>query len=834
MSFNIAKVKALREDSLRRGASASQPTSPFAELDLPGGEDVGGSEGGGLDFLTPGGGVASVVDSVEEMFYDDERRLAEVEKLEKEGAVKLVFPLYAGELDGADGVWSWNVCGGLIGGSRGNRFCTKALKGSTYTHCGVASHAVHKAPLEEGHGYIPSINDRSNTESAFLEPYVASARFPNSIKDLASQALTHEEWIAFLTYLPEEGVLQQAKGNNQELAAEALEKSKLMVSFAVTPATQKPKLPYLVEKVLNTKGSKNLESRFNEENSATDRVELNFEDLEASPPEGWVDTDADVAPFSPSVAQWNALVSRVETLTHELGSAREAVALLADVSESRFDVVDSQVNHLRGSVGVRPSELGPNLPALNLWTNAAKLADEVADTREARHHPKPSSYETMTRSMVDSSQSVAKRQATVISALGNSKAEYVGQVKPLESVLDDMTLDLYSPHGAYNKVLMSGASGGTGGDNVRLRTQVELLSSQVKVLTGNGLGEKGIDANDPALTLLREDVARLALDNQSIKASLGGEIVRIGTEAFHSCDEVKRWIVDNVGPDPGTYEFFFDVTSMLESLQDAGRSSDEAMDSQAISRKANHRSISAARMLNSFGVSIPQVMNKKNHPEPFSLVQSYDKWKTNDGRSGLVEKIRKALQLWETRTTAMLNSRFASPGKSAALLLARNLMGKSMAFWTSLCNWIDEFYGKLISKTEGQKPGGDASLTERKEYDSTLTSVREEAWRLVINVLIDIFQEVALRRADGQAASDMGDDPAMQSAIVLYSALKAHKFMDELIERRFERHPVMAPTFNGFLFSERASHGDIKRLEIKLGEMGNLTRTLQSKVDKKS
>jgi hypothetical protein len=67
----------------------------------------------------------------------------------------------------------------------------------------------------------------------------------------------------------------------------------------------------------------------------------------------------------------------------------------------------------------------------------------------------------------------------------------------------------------------------------------------------------------------------------------------------------------------------------------------------------------------------------------------------------------------------------------------------------------------------------------------------------------------------------------------VYSSLKAHKFMDELIEQRFERHPVMAPTFNGFLFSEQVAHGDIKRLEIKLAELGNLTKTLQSKVDRK-
>jgi hypothetical protein len=160
-------------------------------------------------------------------------------------------------------------------------------------------------------------------------------------------------------------------------------------------------------------------------------------------------------------------------------------------------------------------------------------------------------------------------------------------------------------------------------------------------------------------------------------------------------------------------------------------------------------------------------------------------------------------------------------------------MSKSMAFWVSLCNWIDKFYAKLISKTEFQRPGGDSSLAERREHDSTLASVKEEAWKLVLNVLNDIFQELALRRAGGQAASEMSDNPAMQSAIVLCSTLKAHKFMAELVERKFERHPVMAPTFNGFLFSERASHGDVKRLEIKLGELTALARNLQSKFDKK-
>jgi hypothetical protein len=294
--------------------------------------------------------------------------------------------------------------------------------------------------------------------------------------------------------------------------------------------------------------------------------------------------------------------------------------------------------------------------------------------------------------MTETVQQAGGELASDLLRLDAKKAEYVGQVKPLEAVIQDVTDDLCSPEGAHNKAMMAKLSSGQG-DSSRMRLQVESLMRQVKQLTGSDLGSQGVDSNDPTISAIKVDVAGLLSDNHSIKASLGGETVRIDNEAFHSAEEVKRWIVDCLGPESGAYEFFFDVTSMLESLQDSGRASDEAMDSQAISRKANHHSVSAARMLNSFGVSVPQVMNKKNNPEPFALVPNYSKWKSNDGRSGLVESIRKQLQSWETRTGAMLSARFASSGKREVLMLARSLMRKSMTFWSSLCNWIDAFDG---------------------------------------------------------------------------------------------------------------------------------------------
>jgi hypothetical protein len=156
------------------------------------------------------------------------------------------------------------------------------------------------------------------------------------------------------------------------------------------------------------------------------------------------------------------------------------------------------------------------------------------------------------------------------------------------------------------------------GESPGMRNQVHALANEVKQLVGSNFGSQGVDMNDPAFSSLKTGVARQLSDNQEIKASLGGETVRIDDEAFHSLEEVKRWVVDFVGLEAGTYEFFFDITLMLDSLQDSGRLSDEAMDSQAMSKKANHRLVSVARMLNSFGVAVPQVMNKKKNPEPFS------------------------------------------------------------------------------------------------------------------------------------------------------------------------------------------------------------------------
>jgi hypothetical protein len=189
------------------------------------------------------------------------------------------------------------------------------------SRCKVASHANHKAELQSGHGCIPSsVNDRSNTKSAYLEPPVSSNRFLDSINDLADQALSCEEWIAFLTYVPTQEAIKESLYVGQEMAAKALEKSKLLVSFPVTPAQVRPKLTNLVAVALTSKNDMQLEPRFQEDDYMR-KMELSSEELAAADVKEGMNVESTEDSFSPSKAQWSSLVRRVDTLTLELGMA---------------------------------------------------------------------------------------------------------------------------------------------------------------------------------------------------------------------------------------------------------------------------------------------------------------------------------------------------------------------------------------------------------------------------------------------------------------------------------------------------------------------------------
>jgi hypothetical protein len=61
--------------------------------------------------------------------------------------------------------------------------------------------------------------------------------------------------------------------------------------------------------------------------------------------------EANTMVFIPLVLQWNSIVQQMFVLMTKVEKVCEAVAVLADVSESRFEFMDDQVVHLRGPPG---------------------------------------------------------------------------------------------------------------------------------------------------------------------------------------------------------------------------------------------------------------------------------------------------------------------------------------------------------------------------------------------------------------------------------------------------------------------------------------------------
>jgi hypothetical protein len=816
----LAKLLAIQE----RGRQAQAlKVRPPEMVDGPAGEVLGGS-GGGFNpgFTTPGGGAGSVVYSEDEERSEEVRRSLKARKDATEGedteeAVALVFPSGDRLERQLDDNWRWSICGGLIGGAKGgNRFCVKTLYPGGPCHCGTGSHAQKKAELVEGFGYIPSNGDRANTRSAFLVPTIDTRGLPVAYLESLQTSLTPSQWVSFFAVLPTESEMGSEDEDHQEIAAAIVTKASRGVSFAYTPAGKRPRMTELVSRSSAVRGGINLATQFRDEESAG-KADSSMEELELAPSDDWTDSgELGSSPplFTPTAGQWNMLVKKIGSLTQELSEARKGISILATESDNHLEVLDDQVTDLRASVGRRPAVLSENVPGMELWMSVSSMCDTLHDVKHNVDFPIPNRFDMSTRDIADNAARDAQVARERSSDLMQSKASLEVDHRPLAALVEGIVGDLYQPSGMFNHLLNSSVGGTPVHPAMNQKEELAKLKSEIQLEIREsrvGGSQTGVDPEDPTISLMNATLKNVEVSLKTIKASLGGEVVRFDSETFHSAEEVEVWILANMGKDVGFPDYFYDIISMLEALQDSSKTSDDLLGSQAGSIKAGHRGLSASRMLNSFSVTIPQVLAKKGSGTEISAL-TYEKWKSHDGRTGVVEIVRKAMDSWRYRTEGLLNSRFSSPARGKVLMLARTMMNDSINFWVTFVVWVDSFYNRLVNQAEKGGPGGEASLADRKEYDLTLTNIKKEAWNLVTSVMVDMFGEVNIRRSDGQAAEGLKDSPSLQCALILYSSLKAHKFMAELLERGFEKHPVMAPTFNGFLFSERASHGDVRDL----------------------
>ena len=97
-----------------------------------------------------------------------------------------------------------------------------------------------------------------------------------------------------------------------------------------------------------------------------------------------------------------------------------------------------------------------------------------------------------------------------------------------------------------------------------------------------------------------------------------------------------------------------------------------------------------------------------------------------------------------------------------------------------------------------------------------------------------MFTEMEVRRAPGGVAQSIEKtDATGRCAAILHSTLGGQKFMSELVDANFSRHPLFAATMSEFLMTTKASVIVVEEAKASAKSALIAVRALQSEKDKK-
>jgi hypothetical protein len=280
-------------------------------------------------------------------------------------------------------------------------------------------------------------------------------------------------------------------------------------------------------------------------------------------------------------------------------------------------------------------------------------------------------------------------------------------------------------------------------------------------------------------------------------------------------------------------DIWIDIVSMLEMLQDQGAPSNQSARALSDAKKAGYSTVREFRVVHSLSVEVPSVFGNADGSNEFGKVRSHQEWNSGDGRKGFVPSQSAKLQVWMTSHKGHINSACQGPKAGPAQLLAHRLADGSLNFFNQNCSWVSQFDTRLTLNAKTLEPVG-SSASDRREYDQMLKETKEEAWNLSQQVLTDMFNDFSKLRSVVSSSAQAEEDSLKLAAKVLYATLRAHAFMDALLERQFERHPFMSPSLNNFSLAQKASLSDVRRLEHKIAAVDARVGAAQGQVDRRA
>jgi hypothetical protein len=292
-----------------------------------------------------------------------------------------------------------------------------------------------------------------------------------------------------------------------------------------------------------------------------------------------------------------------------------------------------------------------------------------------------------------------------------------------------------------------------------------------------------------------------------------------GGHHFATPDSIEQFVLKHVPS--GYYGYCFAFVSLLECYSDRNRDTEVGISQRHAIGKAGYKDSASARVDVSFGCTIPRIFGLEeevNNPsKKLAKLTSLLVWDHPTTWSGLKITIGNYVSNQRKAVDNQIIQRFGA--SQVATLFFQQLMQQTVVFWEAFFAWLTRFEREIANQIGG---GDDPSAH------------KASVWNLVCWMIHSMFVEMSTRRSPGHGAEalDAVLEGAAKCAAILHGTLAAHKFMTELVEADFVRHPIFAATMDEFLLTSKASHTSVSSLVLRVKKVEDAVKGAQAAADK--
>jgi hypothetical protein len=713
------------------------------------------------------------------------------------GSSDEVFVFFMAKGEGID------VCGGCIG-SDNSKFCTMPCTSGGST-CGRYVKHGRKAGVAHPGFYISSVRPGV----AFLQPRLLEpdGGFSPSVARVLTGSRTQEDWIGIFSAFA--GIELLPESDQQDIVSRVSR----LVSVAPTPMRLRKKsaIEDLAQIVADNPGGEQL--NVTEEEDWEE--ELRLEEGES--------VDA-------MMEKWNVLIRATKRNHQNMADVESNVRGL-------LEEIDDKVVKVAAVVGSRKKV---NAPAMTIWASIGAHSDlldshslELTDVKGKFDNE----FDDLVSKVTEVNDVLNGKVFPVVAHLttriediqtggpgSGENSDASRKIQQLRSRQDVLATEL-------QKVIAR--LDATAGDGDLEAFRVEVLAIQrnqirladaVQSLQANH-NEGGSPGSDAELTVLKEAIGRiqddmsvLRLENRRLHAALNSDSFSFGGHFFHTEETYDAFVTTHLPS--GYYGYSLDFISLLECYEDANRTSSDGLKNTYTVAKAGYDDVQEARIDHSFGCTFPAIFGApqetSNPSKKMALFTTSTVWHDPGNNSGVKKDIDIFMSGFEASVESEIYSELGH-GTPASLFFVA-MFHNTYTFWQRYSAWIT----KMIDEKMNQ-----IGMSNKEAHMALV-------WNQICWMTYAMFIEMAKRRKAGTGNKKVGNsvDKKKKCVRVLKGTLGAHKFMKELMDQEFEKHPIFAATTSEFILKNMVtmiSHND---LATRVKKSEETSKSAQATADK--